>query len=80
MSKFLVSTVETYRVDSDEEAKTLIEEANHSSMFVFDLIGKPGEQNLSVVSSVEQCLTDEDLQNQMKHSPFYTVYVKSNKY
>jgi len=54
--------------------------ANYSSMFVFDLIGKPGEQNLSVVSSVEQCLTDEDLQNQMKHSPFYTVYVKSNKY
>lgn len=33
MSKFLVSTVETYRVDSDEEAKTLIEEAKHSSMF-----------------------------------------------
>lgn len=33
MSKFLVSTVETYRVDSDEEAKTLIEEAKKSSMF-----------------------------------------------
>ena len=33
MSKFLVSTVETYRVDTDEEAKTLIEEAKTSSMF-----------------------------------------------
>jgi hypothetical protein len=33
MSKFLVSTVETYRVDSDEEAKNLIEEAKKSSMF-----------------------------------------------
>ena len=54
--------------------------ANYSSMFLFDLLGKPGEQNLSVVSSVEQCLADKDLQNQMKHSPIYTVYVKSNKY
>lgn len=33
MSKFLVSTVETYRVDSDEEAKALIEEAKQSNMF-----------------------------------------------
>lgn len=33
MSKFLVSTVETYRVDTDEEAKKLIEEAKNSSMF-----------------------------------------------
>jgi len=33
MSKFLVSTVETYRVDTDDEAKTLIEEAKTSSMF-----------------------------------------------
>lgn len=33
MSKFLVSTVETYRVDTDEEAKALIEDAKNSSMF-----------------------------------------------
>ena len=33
MSKFLVSTVETYRVNTDEEAKNLIEEAKNSSMF-----------------------------------------------
>lgn len=33
MSKFLVSTVETYRVDTDDEAKALIEEAKNSSMF-----------------------------------------------
>ena len=33
MSKFLISTVETYRVDTDEEAKKLIEEAKNSSMF-----------------------------------------------
>lgn len=33
MSKFLVSTVETYRVNTDEEAKKLIEDAKNSSMF-----------------------------------------------
>ena len=33
MSKFLVSTTEVFRVDTDEEAKALIEEAKNSSMF-----------------------------------------------
>ena len=54
--------------------------ANYSSMFSFDLLGQPGVQNNSVVASVEQCLVDKDLQDQIKHSPFYTIYVKSNEY
>lgn len=54
--------------------------SKYSSMFTFDLLGQPGVINSSVVTSVEQCLVDKDLQNQMKHSPFYTIYVKSNKY
>lgn len=54
--------------------------SNYSSMFTFDLLGQPGLTNSSVVTSIEQCLVDNDLQNQMKHSPFYTIYVKSNKY
>ena len=33
MSNFLVSTTEVFRVDTDEEAKGLIEEAKRSSMF-----------------------------------------------
>jgi hypothetical protein len=33
MSKFLISTTEVFRVDDDEEAKALIEEAKRSSMF-----------------------------------------------
>ncbi len=33
MSKFLVSTTEVFRVDTDEEAKGLIEEAKNSAMF-----------------------------------------------
>lgn len=54
--------------------------SKYSSMFTFDLLGQPGVTNSSVVTSVEQCLVDKDLQNQIKHSPFYTIYVKSNKY
>ena len=54
--------------------------SKYSSMFTFDLLGHPGVTNSSVVTSVEQCLVDKDLQNQMKHSPFYSIYVKSNKY
>ena len=54
--------------------------SKYSSMFTFELLGQPGVINSSVVTSVEQCLVDKDLQNQMKHSPFYTIYVKSNKY
>lgn len=53
---------------------------NIEKWFSFDLLGQPGSQNFSVVESIKQCLTDESLQNQMKKSPFYTIYVKSNKY
>lgn len=53
---------------------------NYREMFTFDLLGQPGRINQSVAASVEQCLTDEDLQNQMKHSPIYSIYVKSNKH
>ena len=54
--------------------------SKYSSIFTFDLLGHPGVTNSSVVTSVEQCLVDKGLENQMKHSPFYTIYVKSNKY
>lgn len=52
----------------------------YRDMFVFDLLGDNTKTNQSVSSSVEQCLTDKDLQNQMKHSPIYSIYVKSNKH
>ena len=54
--------------------------SKYSPMFTFDLLGQPGKTNSSVVTSVEQCLTDHDLADRMKRSPFYTIYVKSNKY
>lgn len=54
--------------------------ADHASMFKFDLLGDPDATNSSVVTSIEQCLVDKDLESQVKRSPFYTIYVKSNKY
>lgn len=54
--------------------------SKYSSMFTFDLLGHPGITNSSVVTSVEQCLVDKDLENQIKKSPFYTIYIKSNKH
>ncbi len=32
MSRYLISTTETYRVDSEDEAKALIDEAKHESI------------------------------------------------
>lgn len=55
--------------------------SKYENMFKFDLLGsQDGQQNLSVVESVKQCLTDPQLKEQMKKSPFYTIYVKSNKH
>lgn len=34
MSKYLISSVDTYRVDSEDEAKTLIEEAKHDNNYI----------------------------------------------
>ncbi len=52
----------------------------YAPIFTFDLLGQPGVENVSLLTSIEQCLTDKELQTQMMHSPFYTIYVKSNKY
>lgn len=34
MSKYLISTVDTYRVDTEAEAKALIEEAKHDKSYI----------------------------------------------
>lgn len=34
MSKYLISSVDTYRVDTEDEAKALIEEAKHDSNYI----------------------------------------------
>lgn len=59
MSKFLISTVETYRVDTDDEAKVLIEDAKHSSMFELGKYSseyKEVKQKGEVVDSYYKCV------------------------
>ena len=48
-------------------------------MFTFDSIDMPGNQNVSVAASVEQCLTDPDIKAMISTCPVYTIYVKSNE-
>ena len=47
MSKFLVSTTEVFRVDNDEEAKNLIENAKQSSMFELKRYGSEYKERKS---------------------------------
>lgn len=53
--------------------------AQHKPMFTFDSIDMPGNQNVSVAASVEQCLTDPDIKAMISTCPVYTIYVKSNE-
>lgn len=54
-------------------------EDQYKGMFSFDSIDMPGSQNVSIVSSIEQCLADPDIIAQMKSCPIYTIYVKANQ-
>lgn len=53
--------------------------SQHKDMFTFDSIDLPGQQNVSVASSVEQCLTDPDIKAMISNCPIYTIYVKSSE-
>ena len=53
--------------------------AQHKDMFTFDSIDMPGNQNVSVAASMEQCLTDPDIKAMISSCPVYTIYVKSNE-
>lgn len=45
----------------------------------FDSIDMPGNQNVSVVSSIQQSLADPDIMNKMNSCVIYTIYVKANQ-
>ncbi len=79
-SSFLIGTPYNYFKIDFYISKTANAFDNINRWFTFDLLGQPGQKNRSIVNSITQCLTDSDLQNGMKKSPFYTIYVKSNKY
>lgn len=53
--------------------------SQHREMFTFDSIDLPGQQNVSIASSIEQCLTDPDIKAMISNCPIYTIYVKSSE-
>lgn len=51
--------------------------SQHESMFEFDSISLPGTKNVSVASSIKQCLADDAVKQQMLGQVIYTIYIKS---
>ena len=51
--------------------------SQHESMFEFDSITLPGTKNVSVASSIKQCLADDAVKKQMLGQVIYTIYVKT---
>lgn len=51
--------------------------SRYKDVFSFDSIDLPGEKNVSVAASIEQCLTDPDIKNQILNCPVYSFYIRS---
>lgn len=49
----------------------------HEERFEFESISQDGEKNVSVASSIKQCLADDKVLEKMKGQVIYTIYVKS---
>lgn len=53
--------------------------SSHENKFTFESICQPGNTNVSVASSIKQCLADADVINKMLGQTIYTIYVKSEQ-
>ncbi len=51
----------------------------HEDRFTFESICQPGSKNVSVASSIKQCLADADVINKILGQTIYTIYVKSEQ-
>ncbi len=51
----------------------------HADRFTFESIARPGTLNVSVASSIRQCLADAEVQKKMLGQTIYTIYVKSEE-
>ena len=49
----------------------------YKDVFTFDSIDLPGEKNVSVAASIEQCLTDPEIKKQIQNCPIYSYYIRS---
>lgn len=50
---------------------------NVESFFEFESIIRPGEKNVSVASSIKQCIIDTDVLNKIRNQIIYSIYIKS---
>ncbi len=53
--------------------------SSHEDKFTFESICQPGSKNVSVASSIKQCLADADVLYKMLGQTIYTIYVKSEQ-
>ncbi len=49
----------------------------HEDKFEFESITQPGSKNVSVASSIKQCLADDEVIEKMKGQVVYSIYIKS---
>ncbi len=48
-----------------------------AEVFEFESIDMPGEKNVSVSASIQQCMADPEIQTKVMQAPIYTFYIKS---
>jgi hypothetical protein len=60
-----------------DDVKSIFDQ--HEEKFEFESISKDGEKNVSVASSIKQCLADDKVLKKMIGQVIYTIYVKSEK-
>jgi len=53
--------------------------SDHEDKFTFESICQPGSKNVSVASSIKQCLADTDVIKKMLGQTIYTIYIKSEQ-
>ena len=51
----------------------------HEGQFEFESITRPGEKNVSIASSIKQCLADDKVLEKMKGQVIYSIYIKSEQ-
>lgn len=51
----------------------------HEEKFEFESITQPGMKNVSVASSIKQCLADDKVLDKMRGQVVYSIYIKSEK-
>ena len=51
----------------------------HEEKFEFESISQQGTKNVSVASSIKQCLADDEVIKKLKGQVIYSIYIKSEQ-